>query len=116
MEKPFRENQENRKGQSRPHPTRHGNPSERPSLSSRERVFSVMLDADDAMLSKARSEHPGIAFVQADATAPGLGGIGEPFDACISNAALHWMIPQDQVLANATEPQDGYFTVPKVVE
>lgn len=22
----------------------------------------------------------------------------------------------DQVLANATEPQDGYFTVPKVVE
>jgi trans-aconitate methyltransferase len=60
------------------------------------------LDADAGMLEMARREHPAIAFVQADATAFSLDDLGAdvPFDACFSNAALHWMTPQAAVLAN----------------
>ncbi|MDO8309241.1 MAG: class I SAM-dependent methyltransferase [Actinomycetota bacterium] len=62
----------------------------------------VGLDADTRMLDKAAADHPRVTFVQADATAFGLAqlGSGRPFDACFSNAALHWMTPQDAVLRN----------------
>jgi SAM-dependent methyltransferase len=54
------------------------------------------------MLSKARSDHAGVMFVPADATEFSLESLGLslPFDACFSNAALHWMTPQDAVLRN----------------
>ncbi|HEX6886670.1 MAG TPA: methyltransferase domain-containing protein [Candidatus Nanopelagicales bacterium] len=62
----------------------------------------VGLDADPAMLARARAEHPDIAFVAADAAEFGLAELGAvtPFDACLSNAALHWMTPHDAVLRN----------------
>jgi trans-aconitate methyltransferase len=60
------------------------------------------LDQDEAMLAKAREDNPGLTFVHADARSFDLGSLGqdEPFEGCLSNAALHWMTPQDQVLAN----------------
>ena len=60
----------------------------------------VGLDADESMLAKASSDHPGIRFVHGDATSLSLAGLEqfEPFTACFSNAALHWMTPQDAVL------------------
>lgn len=62
----------------------------------------IGLDADQHMLEKAFADHPGIRFVRADATAFTLDDLGtaEPFTACFSNAALHWMTPQDAVLRN----------------
>jgi trans-aconitate methyltransferase len=62
----------------------------------------VGLDLDVDMLATARVAHPGVRFVQGDATRFSLADLGarEPFDACLSNAALHWMTPQDLVLAN----------------
>lgn len=65
-------------------------------------VQVVGLDADAAMLKRARAEHQGVTFVEADATAFTLDDVqaDEPFDACFSNAALHWMRPQERVLAN----------------
>ena len=62
----------------------------------------VGLDADPEMLSKARRDHPGISFVAGDATAFSLADLGATtaFDACFSNAALHWMTPQEAVLRN----------------
>ena len=62
----------------------------------------VGLDADQRMLDKAAADHPGIRLVRADATAFTLGDLcsGEPFTGCFSNAALHWMTPQDAVLRN----------------
>ena len=62
----------------------------------------VGMDLDDSMLAKARQAHPGVRFVSADGTDFDLGelGVDEPFDACLSNAALHWMTPQDAVLRN----------------
>ena len=62
----------------------------------------VGMDADEEMLRKARGDHPGIDFVTADATAFGLDHLHatELFDACFSNAALHWMRPPDAVLHN----------------
>ena len=60
----------------------------------------VGLDADLDMLDKARRENPGLRFVVADATSFPLAGLGINFDACFSNAALHWMTPQDAVLRN----------------
>jgi trans-aconitate methyltransferase len=60
------------------------------------------LDADIDMLAVARRDHPHVSFVRADAASFSLGdlGVDEPFDACFSNAALHWMTPQGAVLAN----------------
>lgn len=62
----------------------------------------VGLDLDDSMLAQARQAHPEVRFVRADGTDFGLGelGVDEPFDACVSNAALHWMTPQEAVLRN----------------
>ena len=62
----------------------------------------VGLDLDLDMLATARAAHPGVRFVQGDASRFSLADLGgtEPFDACLSNAALHWMMPQDLVLAN----------------
>ena len=62
----------------------------------------VGLDLDEAMLAKARQDHPEVRFVRADGTTFGLAdlSVDEPFDACMSNAALHWMTPQDAVLFN----------------
>jgi trans-aconitate methyltransferase len=62
----------------------------------------VGVDADETMLAKARADHPGVAFVAADATAFSMADLltDRPFDACFSNAALHWMQPQDAALRN----------------
>ncbi len=62
----------------------------------------VGLDADPDMLSKARTDHPDVAFVAGNATSFALAdlGVAASFDACFSNAALHWMTPQDAVLRN----------------
>ncbi len=62
----------------------------------------VGLDADEDMLAKAKRERPQISFVLADAADFALSdlGVGVPFDACFSNAALHWMPRQAAVLAN----------------
>lgn len=60
------------------------------------------VDADPAMLDVARAEHPGlaVALVDAqDATALEAAVGPEPVDAVLSNAALHWMPRQDEVLA-----------------
>jgi SAM-dependent methyltransferase len=59
-------------------------------------------DLDPAMLAAAAVEHPGLRFVAVDARELSLAalGAGEPFDAVLSNAALHWMQPQDLVLRN----------------
>ena len=62
----------------------------------------VGMDADEQMLDKARTAYPDVSFVRADATDFDLAtlGVEEPFAACFSNAALHWMTPQDAVLRN----------------
>jgi SAM-dependent methyltransferase len=62
----------------------------------------VGLDLDPDMLAKARADHPGVDFVSADAASFTLADLGRdrPFDGCLSNAALHWMNPQVQVLGN----------------
>jgi trans-aconitate methyltransferase len=62
----------------------------------------VGMDLDEGMLDKARADHPTLRLVRADAALFDLESLGErePFDACFSNAALHWMTPQDAVLAN----------------
>jgi SAM-dependent methyltransferase len=51
------------------------------------------LDADAAMVERARAEHPGIAFRLADAR---TFTVDRPVDAVFSNAALHWVAPRDQ--------------------
>lgn len=62
----------------------------------------VGMDLDETMLAKARQDHPEVEFRAADATAFDLAAleVEQPFDACFSNAALHWMVPQAVVLAN----------------
>lgn len=49
------------------------------------------VDADDAMLARARESHPEVRFVAGDAQVLDL---GETFDGAFSNAALHWMPDQ----------------------
>jgi SAM-dependent methyltransferase len=51
------------------------------------------LDADPAMVARARHEHRGVAFRLAAAQ---TFTVAAPFDAVFSNAALHWVAPQDQ--------------------
>ncbi|MFN8167830.1 MAG: methyltransferase domain-containing protein [Candidatus Nanopelagicales bacterium] len=61
----------------------------------------VGVDADAAMLEIARAEHPEVAFVRADGQdADALrAAVDGPVDAVLSNAALHWMPRQDDVVA-----------------
>jgi trans-aconitate methyltransferase len=60
-------------------------------------VDVVGVDASEAMIGAAISGHPDVTFVKADAVAdaPTLG----VFDAVFSNAALHWMSPQEAALS-----------------
>ncbi len=65
-------------------------------------VDVVGIDGDAAMLEISRSEHPEVRVVLADAqdgAALRDAAAGEPFDAVLSNAALHWMPRQDDVVA-----------------
>jgi SAM-dependent methyltransferase len=65
-------------------------------------VRVVGTDGDAAMLEVARAEHPEVRFARADAqdaAALRAAAGAEPFDAVLSNAALHWMPRQDDVLA-----------------
>jgi trans-aconitate methyltransferase len=62
------------------------------------------LDADAAMLDVARVTHPDVAFHRVDAqdrdaVSAVVDASGGPFDAVLSNAALHWMPQQDDVVA-----------------
>ena len=60
------------------------------------RGFDVVgVDADPAMLDRARALHPAVRFVAADAQTMAL---GETFDGALSNAALHWMPNQAAAL------------------
>ncbi len=62
----------------------------------------VGLDSDPDMIAVARQEHPGTPYVLADAQRlVAEGELAEPFDAVVSNAALHWMPDQDAVLGGA---------------
>jgi len=67
-------------------------------------VAVTALDADAAMLDVAREAHPDVRFHRVDAqdvdaVAAVVQGSGGPFDAVLSNAALHWMPRQDDVVA-----------------
>jgi SAM-dependent methyltransferase len=64
----------------------------------------VGMDADDDMLDVARRDHPDVVFRRADAqdlqaVRDVVDSTGGPFDAVLSNAALHWMPRQDDVVA-----------------
>jgi SAM-dependent methyltransferase len=63
----------------------------------------VGVDRDEQMLEVARAAHPEVRFVQGDAqrldTAALRDLVGGPYDAVVSNAALHWMPQQDDVVA-----------------
>jgi SAM-dependent methyltransferase len=64
-------------------------------------VRAVGVDGDAAMLDVARSEHPGVRFLLADAQEASAlhdAAGGEAVDAVLSNAALHWMPRQDDVV------------------
>jgi trans-aconitate methyltransferase len=58
---------------------------------------AIGLDADEAMVARARARFPGLRFVHADAEAFALPD--GPLDAVFSNAALHWMRRPAAVLA-----------------
>ncbi|MDG5818619.1 methyltransferase domain-containing protein [Natronococcus sp. A-GB7] len=65
---------------------------------------AVGLDSSGEMIATAREAHPDCSFVRADAT---TFDADEPFDAVLSNAALHWIDDQDAVLEtvqNALRP------------
>jgi SAM-dependent methyltransferase len=64
----------------------------------------VGIDADADMLDVARRDHPDVVFRRADAqdldaVREVVDSSGGPFDAVLSNAALHWMPRQDDVVA-----------------
>lgn len=66
-------------------------------------VQVVGVDSDTAMLDVARRDHPEVTFAQADAQSADelRAAAGETaYDAVLSNAALHWMPRQDDVVAN----------------
>lgn len=54
------------------------------------------LDGDAAMIARARSHHPGLAFAHADGREFAIDGRA---DAVFSNAALHWMKEPRRVIA-----------------
>ena len=59
------------------------------------------VDADPAMVELARAEHPGLRVELVDAQdADALrAAVGRPLDAVLSNAAMHWMPRQDDLVA-----------------
>jgi len=61
----------------------------------------VGVDADPAMLATAREQHPDVRFEQVDAQDADalVAAAAGPMDAVLSNAALHWMPRQDDVVA-----------------
>jgi SAM-dependent methyltransferase len=64
-------------------------------------VTVVGIDGDAAMLEISRVEHPEVRVVLGDAQesfALREAADGDPFDAVLSNAALHWMPRQDDVV------------------
>ncbi len=70
-------------------------------------VHVVGLDADEAMIERARAAHPAVTFMRADAQRLRRAGpLAEGFDAVVSNAALHWMPDQDAVLTGARSVLD----------
>ncbi len=65
-------------------------------------VAAVGVDVDAAMIARAREAHPDTPFLIGDAASLRPEGVlGDPFDAVVSNAALHWMPDQSAVLAAA---------------
>ena len=54
------------------------------------------LDKSPSMIEAARREYPKLAFVLGDATDFSF---DQPFDAVFSNAALHWVMPPEKVIA-----------------
>ena len=59
----------------------------------------VGVDSDAAMVARALEEHPGTTYVLADAQhLVAEGPLAKPFDAVLSNAALHWMPDQTSVI------------------
>jgi SAM-dependent methyltransferase len=64
-------------------------------------VEVVGVDADPAMVDLARAEHPDVRFALADAQEPAalLAAADGPVDAVLSNAAMHWMPRQDELVA-----------------
>lgn len=64
-------------------------------------VDVVGIDSDAAMLEIARAQHPEVRFAQVDAQdrAALAAAVHSPVDAVLSNAALHWMPRQDDVVA-----------------
>lgn len=66
-------------------------------------VVAVGLDADAAMLEVARAEHPEVTFVEGDAQSLDVRQLqeaaGGAYDAVFSNAAMHWLPRQDDVVA-----------------
>jgi trans-aconitate methyltransferase len=63
----------------------------------------VGIDSDAAMLDTARIAHPELTLLRADAQTLVPSEIraaaGGPYDAVVSNAAMHWMPRQDDVVA-----------------
>jgi SAM-dependent methyltransferase len=65
----------------------------------REGIDVVGVDSDAAMVARARAEHPGTTYVLADGQRlVAEGALAKPFDAVLSNAALHWMPDQQAVI------------------
>lgn len=62
-------------------------------------IDAIGLDSDPTMIERAHAEHPGTTYVLADAEQlTSDGPLAQPFDAVVSNAALHWMPDQDAVV------------------
>ncbi|HEY7856888.1 MAG TPA: methyltransferase domain-containing protein [Candidatus Nanopelagicales bacterium] len=63
----------------------------------------VGIDSDTAMLDVAQAEHPELTLLRRDAQALDAAELvdaaGGPYDAVVSNAAMHWMPRQDDVVA-----------------
>lgn len=59
----------------------------------------VGVDPDPAMLAVARETYPDLTFRQADGQELDAADLDGPYDAVLSNAAMHWMPRQDAVVA-----------------
>ena len=70
------------------------------------------LDPDENMLERARKEHPHLRFVQGSAPAD-LPGLGQTFDLVFSNACIHWIKEQEELIrgVHAILHENGVFAV-----